>query len=285
MMNQNEIDKVHSLILLISEEVKRICEKHHIPYFLTAGSTLGAVRHGGFIPWDEDMDIGMLRPDYERFLSVCAHELGERFFLHTWDTDPDYPFPFAKVRLNGTSLAEAFSQDVGCHHGVFVDIFPFDSAPDDPRQSRMQGFQYFMLYRMLWIKKGYGTNLKSESKMQWLRYQLFRLLALPVPYGWIKARFQKVMERYNGVRTQRVVTAGSYTYEKEAIRREWVEKLEMVPFEGTELPTYQQRVAYLRHMYGENWRIPPSEEVQKQKHQILSIDLGRYETLFEREEG
>ena len=100
-MDEKTLQKLHALELEIAAEMKRICEKHRIRYFMIAGTLLGAVRHGGFIPWDEDMDFGMLRADFERFVSVCADELDrEKYFLQTGDSDPGYTYAFAKIRLN-----------------------------------------------------------------------------------------------------------------------------------------------------------------------------------------
>ena len=88
-MTEKELSRVHELELVIAEEIKRICTKHHISYFMIAGTLLGAVRHGGFIPWDEDMDFGMTRKNFERFVRVCQKELdSSKFFLQTMETDP-----------------------------------------------------------------------------------------------------------------------------------------------------------------------------------------------------
>ena len=76
----NELKKIHELELYIACEIKRLCEENNIRYFLTAGTLLGAVRHGGFIPWDDDMDIGMLRADYDRFIEICKTQIGDEFF-------------------------------------------------------------------------------------------------------------------------------------------------------------------------------------------------------------
>ena len=88
--------------LSIAKEIQRICKKHKIIFFLNAGTLLGAVRHQGFIPWDDDLDVGMLRSEYDRFIDIASKELDEAYFLQTWDSDPKYPMPFAKIRLNGT---------------------------------------------------------------------------------------------------------------------------------------------------------------------------------------
>ena len=101
-MTEKELLRVHELELVIAEEIKRLCTKHHISYFMIAGTLLGAVRHGGFIPWDEDMDFGMTRKNYDRFVRICQKELdSSRFFLQTMETDPGYTYAFAKIRLLG----------------------------------------------------------------------------------------------------------------------------------------------------------------------------------------
>lgn len=112
----------------ILEEIVRICDKYNLQYFLNYGTLIGAIRHQGFIPWDDDLDIGMIRDDYEKFLQVAKHELREKFYLQTTESDPDYWQAFAKIRKNGTLFEEpsVSSMSDNTHKGIFVDIFPLD---------------------------------------------------------------------------------------------------------------------------------------------------------------
>lgn len=276
-MDKNEqLKKIHELELKIALEIKRICDKHGIRYFLTAGSLLGAVRHGGFIPWDDDMDIGMLREDYERFISVCESELDRRFFLQTWDTDPDYPFSFAKIRLQGTHLVESFSENCrSCNNGLFVDVFPFDNVPDSPGLQKKQELRYFICKRLLWIKKGMGTNMKQGSLLQSVRYYIFWLFAHFFRYESIKRYYAQVQIKYNGRRTRKVVADGAYNYRKEAIERKWAENLEPVRFESEEFLTYRDREAYLTYFYGDYMKLPPEDE--RGGHLPVRVDFGEYQ--------
>lgn len=274
-MNKDEqLDKLHALELEIAKEIRRICQTHHIPYFLTAGTLLGAVRHGGFIPWDDDMDIGMLREDYERFLEACRTDLGERFFLQTWDTEPDYPFSFAKIRLNETHFREKFSESVKMHDGIFVDIFPFDNVPDDRRAQKRQARRYFVCKRLLWIKKGMGGNMREGPLGQRIRYWCFWLFAHLLPYEGIKRYFKQTQVKFNGQETQKVVTDGSYAYSKEAIDRGWVTHLEPIRFETETFLSYRDREAYLTHFYGDYHKLPPEEK--RNRHLLMDVDFGPY---------
>jgi len=269
-----ELEKIHELELRIACEIKRICEKNNIRYFLTAGTLLGAVRHAGFIPWDDDMDIGMLREDFIRFEEVCKTQLGEEFFLQTWDSDSDYPYSFAKVRLNGTHIEEAFSQEGHSHDGLFVDIFPFDNAPDDEKLRKKHARQYFFYKRLLWVKKGYGTNMKSESFRQLVRFYLFKLISLFFSYERGKAKFYKIQTKYNNIPTKKVVTDGSYKYNKECIERKWVENLGPVKFEDVEFLSYNEKEEYLTYFYGDYMKLPPEDK--RNRHQRGSVDFGKY---------
>lgn len=110
--------------------VDRVCRRHNISYWLSSGTLLGAVRHGGYIPWDDDLDIEMLRPDYERLLQVLPDELPEGMVLQTDETDPGYFFMFAKVRDTHSLLSETNRYDrIFRHRGIYIDIFPFEKAP------------------------------------------------------------------------------------------------------------------------------------------------------------
>lgn len=111
--------------------VDRICQEFSIPYWLDSGTALGSVRHKGFIPWDDDIDIGMLRPDYDRFLEIAQKELGPAYFLQTYYTD-GAPIMFAKVHRRGTTFVEYRLRNLPIEHGIFVDIFPYDFLPNEP---------------------------------------------------------------------------------------------------------------------------------------------------------
>ena len=114
-------------------EVDRICRKYNIQYFLDGGTLLGAIRHNGFIPWDDDADIIMLRGEYEKFCKACKKELDtERFFLQDYRTDKHYLWGFAKMRRNHTTFLREGQEHVKCHTGVCIDIFYCDNIPDDP---------------------------------------------------------------------------------------------------------------------------------------------------------
>ena len=264
MTYEEQMRGIHTLELKIALEIKRICEKHGIRYFLTAGTLLGAVRHGGFIPWDDDMDIGMLRSDYERFLDVCKTELGEEFFLQTWDTDDNYPFSYAKVRLRGTHFVEGFSEDVNLkENGLFVDVSPFDCVPDNEISGKVQAAKYYLCKRLLWIKKGMGKTLKSESFGKRLKYGIFLTFSCLFNYESVKRYFKKTQIRYNGKETRKVVADGSYRFQKESIEAAWVKDLSDIVFETQVFPAFRDRQSYLEHFYGDYMKLPPVEERER----------------------
>ena len=107
-----------------------VCEQLKLPYFIVGGTLLGAVRHKGFIPWDDDIDIAMLRPDYEIFLSRAQALLPDNIFFQTIDTDPEYLGNYAKLRHNQTTFLESAVKTKHIHHGLFIDVFPLDYYPD-----------------------------------------------------------------------------------------------------------------------------------------------------------
>lgn len=131
---QRRSELVQRDCLRILREIDRVCRAAGIGYFLCSGTLLGAVRNGRFIPWDDDVDVGMLRPDYDRFVQLAPELLGDEYFLQTIETDPDVPYLYAKVRLNDTEYVTKYSQYRKMHKGISADIFPFDLAPVDSEE-------------------------------------------------------------------------------------------------------------------------------------------------------
>lgn len=116
---------------LILEEVDKICIKHNIQYFVGGGTVIGQKRHGGFIPWDDDIDINMSRNDYDKFLEVASRELPDYLFLQNHRTDVNFSKLYTKVRLKDTKFVEYQYRNSEMEQGIYIDIFPMDSASND----------------------------------------------------------------------------------------------------------------------------------------------------------
>ena len=139
--------------LEILREIKRVCLENGIHFFLCSGTFLGAVRHQGFIPWDDDLDIGMLREDYERFCRLAPEKLSPDFCLQNWHTDSAYALPFGKVRKRNTLLVERKSIQLE-ENGIYVDVFPFDFAPASLSEQRRLARKLVSLFRRKMMKSG-----------------------------------------------------------------------------------------------------------------------------------
>lgn len=158
----DELSRLHEVLYDVLGEVVRICERHDIPYFLIGGTAIGALYDEAILPWDDDVDIGMKRDDYERFLRIAPSELGREYFLSWQETDPHSPYYFAKVKKNGTLFVEELFPNVPMHQGIFVDIFPFDRIPDSPRMERLHRsvvsfLNCCLMGKECWMWRHYGT--------------------------------------------------------------------------------------------------------------------------------
>ena len=143
-LDNKTLKKLHEVGLEILLEIDRVCKKYDIPYFLCGGTLLGSIRHKGFIPWDDDIDIGMLRNDYEKFEECYIKEHSKKYYLHSIKTDEDYWLSFIKIQKNNTTINEKFIEKLDTHKGIFVDIFPFDKVPDKGFTKRLKLRSFFI---------------------------------------------------------------------------------------------------------------------------------------------
>ena len=166
----------HQLVMLeMLKELDRICSKHNIPYFLYWGTLLGAIRHNGFIPWDDDLDVGMMRKDYLRLLKVLPAELPEHIVLQTNDTDRNYFYMFAKLRYRHSFIDEGSYDRVFKERGIFIDIFPFDKISPTTQKWRLQSYAYTL------FRSGNGSEqaLRRIRALTWFnRHVSFPLLRM-----------------------------------------------------------------------------------------------------------
>lgn len=168
MNNNNKLRKLQLTELEILKKVDQVCRQYQINYFLIAGTLLGAVRHKGFIPWDDDIDIGMLRSDYEKFIDICLHKqaLGKEYYLHCNESDEDYYLPFIKVKKNNTTFAEKCNENIDTHKGIFIDVFPYDNVPKPV--SFLEKLQTFYTVNdcEYYLRKNFGDYMKLPPESE-----------------------------------------------------------------------------------------------------------------------
>lgn len=273
---QNQLEIIHKIQLEMAKEVKRICDLYKIKYFLIAGSLLGAIRHEGFIPWDDDFDIGMLRKDYDKFILIAKTELSSEYYLQTWENDIGFALPFAKIRKNGTKYIEQNSAKIDGHKGIYIDIFPYDNVPKSTIAMIIHNIITYILKRFILCKAGYELWLDG-GKVKKIVYKLIYFITKFISLDLLKKLLEKQMRKYNNMNTDYIVTfGGSYGYYKESIKREWIESLTFKKFENEKFLCPKDYDSFLTHLYG-NYMIPPPEDKKYNRHKIIEIDLGMYD--------
>jgi lipopolysaccharide cholinephosphotransferase len=269
-ISDEDLRRLQLTQLQIAMEVKHLCEKHKIRYALAGGSALGARRHGGFIPWDDDMDMAMLREDFDTFLNVARRELPDNLYVQYWLDDPHMGAPFAKVRLNNTLMIEASSANTGGHKGISIDIFPFDNVPDSFAEHFWK-FQLKFWKRLLRHQTGYTIN-----DLPWHLYVAdlpLRLVSQLVSIPWAKRVLHRLMTKFQGQYTERVIAVGgTYDFKKETLNRTWVSNLAPREFEGRDFLCPADLDSYLTHMYGDFMAYPPVEQ-RHNKHILLELNF------------
>ncbi len=261
----NRITEHQKILLQILIELDRICKKHHIPYVLFAGTAIGAARHKGFIPWDDDIDVAMLREDYDRFLRIAEQELdGEIYFLQK-EFSEHWPMFFSKLRRNNTTCIERFiPKDDKMHQGIYIDIFPVDNLCQKSWRRKQQFIASKVVIAKSLDRRGYITDSWKKKCFMFL----CRLLPLkPI------LRRAKCMRKNQTPQVHTFFAAAS-KYEKNVFdRRYFTERVE-VPFEGLSFPVSVHNHEMLTKIYGDYMTLPSAEEVEEKIHGVI-VDTER----------
>lgn len=276
-MDSKTLRKVQLAQLEIAKEIKRVCDENDIKYFMCGGTLIGAVRHNGFIPWDDDMDFAMLRSEYDRFQNIVKEKLDKQYFFQTLETDSNYGMAFGKLRKLGTVYIENASQKSAAHNELYVDIFPFDNLPG-LKATRKKQKKLVMFYRKLmlcyakvkpWLRYPFGYN----RFIRWCGYLPFRILASVLPRNNAIKKYNHIMKIANNDNScQNVYSQGILTYENSQFKKSVFENLIELPFEDTTFKAPKDYDSYLRFLYGD-YMVPPPENQRENRHQIIEVKI------------
>lgn len=263
-IGEYDIKDVQAKMLNILLEVDRICKKHHIKYILDGGTMLGAVRHRGFIPWDDDLDIAMLRIEYEKFVQVCKTELCDEFFFQHIRSEKLYPLHFGKMKLKNTRYVENDYRGLNINHGVYIDIFPMDKITPVTKL-----FQYKFISFLYGIRlKKIGLDVVGRKLWKRILMNIFSILPLSVINRWT----EQVMT-LNEIKKTELVNKVCHPGE---IRPDYPSDIYTnvieIEFEGHQFPVPKNYDSFLRGRYGDYMELPPLEK-RKPCHNIIEIKL------------
>lgn len=266
-------DQLKEIQIEILKEIKRVCAENNISFFLDSGTLLGAVRHKGMIPWDDDIDLGMLREDYEKFANLVS-ELDDSFFYQSWNSDPNYGLPYAKVRKKHTHFIESTNKDSGQNDGIFVDIFPYDNYPD----SRVKQFVYeqklYLISKLLLAKCGYAVWLKEDGRenvVKKLTYRIIKILSGLFSKDRLIFWYHKIVVKCNREDTGCYVPqSGDGRFKKWILPKSCLDGFMELEFENELYPCPQNYDLYLKSFYGDYMTLPPLEE-RTSNHSVIKV--------------
>lgn len=268
MDESKNVKEVQGKILEIMKYIDSLCRNHDITYYIMGGTALGAVRHGGFIPWDDDLDIFMTPSEYEKFKRVFEAENNPLFVLQEWRTTPDY-LEYAKVRMNGTTFIEEVYKDrKDLHQGIYVDIMILHKVPENR-----------FIQRLVYLESKFVTlyalsqrNWKPKTKAQALILKSLRFMPCNLMAKSFYRRIYKYDDRMANYKYCYWITPAKFR--NGLFDASFFSEPVDIPFEDTALLGSRRIKEYLEYRYGDYMKLP-SEEARKAAVHAMIFDVNK----------
>ncbi len=259
-MKMEDFKKLQQVQLEIMDEVHRVCVENDICYYIIGGTALGAKRHGGFIPWDLDIDIAMPRKDYEKFAKVSTEKLSSKFAYRNFKSVSSFIPPHALVCMKNTEVIFRYGkfnpkEEV---REIYLDIFPLDTAPENYKLQLKQAEKLSKLKRLKVLKRGYNFNnniIKRTAK--WFVSNILIIKSM----DQINADFDKLCRTYEGSNSPYICSMAShYSYKKQCMDKKIYGKPTLIKFEDRSFYAPERLEEYLTIIYGDYMKLPPESE-------------------------
>ena len=253
------------------KELRWICDENGISYFLFAGTLIGAIRHKGFIPWDDDLDVGMTVPNYHAFQELCKTKLRDGFYLQSPESDPEAGLSYCKLRMDGTTLIVDYLSDKDIHHGINIDIYPIYRVPDGSMKRKLQNVAgaLYLLMQAGQTPQNHGALLKIGSSVILFLVRGKNRIRL-------KNACLKQMEKYESTQTKnRRMMHGNAGLFKYMYQSEIYDNTMLAEFEGELFSIPERYDDCLRVYYGDYMQLPPVEQRGAKMKDVVKIDTDK----------
>ncbi len=273
-MNENR--KLQLIQTKIVADIDEICKQKKLKYYMIGGTLLGAVRHKGFIPWDDDIDLVMYRDDYNKLINyiITDSKYSEKYFVQTFKTDKYYTRYIAKIRLNNTTLIESYLEKSQSNNGIYIDIFPLDySKRNNSLGLKFRGYIIRWLFAYKTLRN--GINITNSKTKKFIRF-CFRWITFLIPQKFVNWLFDYVCTKDNKKDCKYTTNfASHFKWKKQMFLNEVYGEGKKLEFEGYLFNAPNNYEEILKRLYGNNYmELPPKDK--QITHKIIKLDFGPY---------
>lgn len=278
-ITEDETAKLQQVLLQMMKDIHFVCEKHSLTYFLGGGSCLGAVRHKGFIPWDDDIDLIMPREDYDKFAALLSAEFPDKYFYEEIRINEKYDANFMKIRLKGSLCREIFESDPE-NAGIFIDINPLENVYDNSLTRKIHGYLCELLLLIcscVRLKnnapfiKSYITDKKQIGVFK-RKLRLAKLLSFFSLRKWLLITEKRLSSCKNTNSSFVSIPTGRKHYFGEMQPRKTFEKAVLTDFEDTKFYIMSGYVSYLTGLFGSDYMTPPPKD-KRERHAVTALQF------------
>ncbi|HIX16636.1 MAG TPA: LicD family protein [Candidatus Hungatella pullicola] len=271
------LHRVQQMELDILKDVMKLCRDNGLTFFGMAGTAIGAIRHQGFIPWDDDIDIAMPRRDFEKLLQLVEEQMGDKYYILNYRTNENYPLMTTRICRRGTRFVDSPMRDVDCPFGIFLDMYVYDNIPDNDLAMKLQAWEAWFYSKLLILRsipRPYLAQTGWKAKVitgicigvHWM------LKSLHVSKKGLAGRCERVCRRYEKKKTKRMAFYPDTNPFWNVVDKSGLRPMQVLTFEGLKMPFPSTEDKILTYMYGNYMELPPVEK--RKTHYPYILDLG-----------